>query len=129
MSKCISYIVKYNESESDIQNTHLLYKNTKKYPKYFRTIQIFKNNKSNQHKRLFCILYKFHNSYFVILNFLFMSLYYLYLYKFCICVYLVYFVFVYLYIILFICPFVSFLFHCGSIRVSFDAISLSSVLE
>ena len=58
------YRVKYNESESDIQNNDLLYKihqkhqNTSKLLEQFETIQKL--------KVLFGILYKLHNLYFVI---------------------------------------------------------------
>ena len=58
------YTVKYNESESDIQNNDYY----TKYTKTAKTLSICWNSSkliNNNNKVLFCCIYKFHNSYVV----------------------------------------------------------------
>ena len=65
------YRVQYNESEYDILNYIFFYKNIKKKQNTFETLENLKKhsekNKRNNSKNhlLFCIMYKFHNSYFI----------------------------------------------------------------
>ena len=84
------YRAQYTESESNITNNHFLYKNTQNA----KTLSIFKmlghfrkqlkQLKNQKLKIVFCILYKLHSSYFIILvNFI--NIIFLY---FCIFIYL-----------------------------------------
>ena len=57
------YRVEYTESESDIQNNDLFCKNTKNTKTLSKLWKVFEQIKKI--KFLFCIMYKFHNSYFV----------------------------------------------------------------
>ena len=60
------YTVKYNESESIIQNNNLLYKIDQKCQNIFdlgEKLEMFENNQKIRF--WFCDLYNFHNSYFV----------------------------------------------------------------
>ena len=74
----IIYTEKYTESDKDIQNNSLLYKI---HPKHLNTFQTIPNirkhletNKTTkrtfQTQNLFCYIYKYHNSYFVIFVYL-----------------------------------------------------------
>ena len=63
------YRFQYNESESDIQNFNFLYKNTKKAKTLSKTLKKWKVSKIQIVQKpniLFCILYTFHNSYFLL---------------------------------------------------------------
>ena len=70
------YRLKYNESESDIKNYNFLYKNTKKAKTLSKKTIFFdflgfggkisKIQNFQKPKFLFCILYTFHNSYFLL---------------------------------------------------------------
>ena len=55
------YRVKYTESESDIQNYNLFYKNTKNTKILSSFWKFFENRKIEY---IFCIMYKLYNSYF-----------------------------------------------------------------
>ena len=60
------YRVKYNESESDIQNNNLFYKIDQQRQNTFDVLDNFERKKKVLKTILLWILYKFHNSYFVI---------------------------------------------------------------
>ena len=61
------YTVKYNESESDIQNNNLLYKMHQQHQNTFEQPDFFENFEIIQTESFFhfCILYKFHSSHFI----------------------------------------------------------------
>ena len=63
------YTEKYTESESDIQNNDLLYKIDQQCQNTFEILEKWKIRKI-KNQILFCNIYKLHNSYFVILDFL-----------------------------------------------------------
>ena len=61
------YTVNYTDSESDIQNNDLLYK-IQQHQNIFDILEMFEKIKDNkQNKCLVCIVYKFHNPYFITL--------------------------------------------------------------
>ena len=59
----LPYRVQYNESEDDIQNNNLFYKNTKNAKILSNFWDFLKIEKI---KVLFCIMYRLYNSYFII---------------------------------------------------------------
>ena len=59
------YTVKYTESESDIQNINVLYKIHQQYQNTFDTF-VQKGKILQKNKLVLGILYKLHNSYFVV---------------------------------------------------------------
>ena len=79
------YTAKYNESEYQIQNINLLYQIHQQCQKTFEKTSIFqKVQKQIEHFQtihfLFCYMYKFHNSYFVVFVYLFVFIYFVFLY-------------------------------------------------
>ncbi len=80
------YRVKYTESESDIQNYNLFYNNTKNakiLSKMWKTIRTFEKIYIKKVIVLFCNMYKFHNSYFVIFGNFENLFFYLFIYYTC----------------------------------------------
>ena len=57
--------VKYTESESDIQNSYLFYKKHQKCQNTFEFLENCRKSKNQKNEKVLCIMYKFHNSYFV----------------------------------------------------------------
>ena len=89
------YRLQYNESESNIKIYNLLCKNTNNAKTVSNSLIFSKIEQFKKLKILLCIMYKFHNSYFIIL----------YVY---ISIYLYFYIFIYLYIYL-IYQFISYL--------------------
>ena len=56
----------YTESESDIQNDDLLYKTLQKHQNTLEILVFWWKVEKSKIAFLFCYIYKFHNSYFVI---------------------------------------------------------------
>ena len=74
-----SYRVKYTESESDILNYNLFYKNTKNAKILSKIWKMFENR--TIHFFLFCFMYKLYDSYFVIWgNFVILGFFDFYIY-------------------------------------------------
>ena len=61
------YRLQYNESESDIKKFNFLYKNTKKTEHFRFFVKVSKIENFQKPNLIFYSMYKFHNSYFIIL--------------------------------------------------------------